>query len=96
MATEIIPAGTTAINSSPFTLAEGEQLTLSIFPASGNSLHPSMRPLVVAKQASNSAWIRTRVLLSFDAQIQVVRGAGTFRLERDEQPAGISIGADRS
>jgi hypothetical protein len=95
MATEIIPAGNGPQNSAPFTLTEGQELTLSLFPAAGNFLSSDIKPLVVAKQASNGAWTRTRVILSFEQQIVVLRGAGDYRLERDQQPAGVSVGADK-
>lgn len=93
--TAILPAGNGPSQSLPFTLGNGEETTLSVFPAAGTTLEPSMKPLVLAKQASNGNWVRTRTLLSFKRQIQVVRGEGTYRLERDQQPGTISVGGDR-
>lgn len=95
MATQILAAGSAAANSTTFSLVEGQELTLSIFPATGNTLDPSMKPLVLAKQASTTNWTRQRVLLGFDAPVQIIRGAGDYRLERPDQPAGVSVGADK-
>lgn len=95
MATNILAAGSAAANSATFTLAEGEELTISLFPAAGSTFDPAMRPSVVTKQASNTAWVSTRVVLGFADSVQVVRGGGTYRLERPDQPVGVSYGADK-
>ena len=76
MATKILDPGSTADNSSTFTLAEGETATISLFPASGSTFDPRMLPSLVTKQASNSAWVATRTVLGFDSTVEIVSGAG--------------------
>lgn len=93
---EILAVGTTAAQSSTVTLTSGQEATLSLFTSTGVLERPQ-RPDVfhVEKQASNSEWVRTGAVLTADQPVIVIRGIGSFRVNRPALNVTQQIGVDK-
>jgi|GEM_PF-4802025 len=94
---EILAAGTTAAQSSTVTLTSGQEATLALFTSDGVLERPQ-RPeqFHVEKQASNSQWVRTGAYLSADQPVIVIRGIGSFRVNRPALSVSQQIGVDQN
>jgi hypothetical protein len=95
MATAILTAGTTAASSATFTLTEGQEITLALFPATGAELPQGRYIFRVKKQASTGQWNDTRAYMDRKNPTTVFRGRGTFRVDRPVIAGAMGVGVDR-
>ncbi|HEY4529153.1 MAG TPA: hypothetical protein VIG97_02305 [Luteimonas sp.] len=94
MATAILAAGIAAASSATVTLSATDAATLSLFPAAGGDLPHGDYVFRVQKQASTGQWVDTGVRLDFYGRIQVISGAGAYRVTRPALKV-TGIGVDR-
>lgn len=87
---EIIASGTTTSASSDFTVTDGASATLFLKTTSGAAVPPGAQALVQIKSGSNYFTIGR---LTDSEPIQVLRAAGTFRVQR--QASTEAFGVDK-
>ena len=85
MATELIPAGTTAATSSDFTLAEGESATLALKGADANGFE--VDAVLIELKDDAGAYHPVGELNT----PQVLAGAGTYRVRRIAGRANVGV-----
>lgn len=88
--TNLLTAGTTAANSSDFTLAAGESATILLKDAAGPRLSQGATVYIDMKDDAGQYFEIDR--LNIDKPAVVLTAIGTFRVRR---PAGVSVGVSR-
>jgi hypothetical protein len=92
MPTALIASGATAAESAEFTLADGENVTLSLLLATNGPTAPGPWASVLMKSSSGS-FAQVGVLTAADP-VQVLEAQGTFKVYRPQ--TDVAFGVDRS
>jgi len=77
---ELIPAGTTQLDSAEFTIADGQRKTLFIKPASG-VVAPESAPYVLKQKTSGATFVEHLTFTASDCPFNI-NGNGTFLVTR--------------
>ena len=91
MATNLLTTGTTAANSSDFTLAAGEEATISLKDAAGTKISGGAQVFIDIKDDAGQYFAIDR--LGPDKVAVILKGVGTYRVRRIAN--GVSVGVFR-
>jgi hypothetical protein len=89
----IIPSGTGDATSAEFTLAAGDTATLFITSPTADDATPGVLAKVQIKAASGA--FTTVGELKYGQLARVLSGAGTYRVWRPAQAAGMAFGVEK-
>lgn len=77
---ELIPVGTTQVDSAEFTIADGQRKTLFIKPASGTAT-PEGAPYILKQKTSGATFVEHLTFTASDCPFNI-NGNGTFLVTR--------------
>ncbi|WP_375597579.1 hypothetical protein [Devosia sp. Naph2] len=84
MATQLLAAGTTAANSSSFTLADGESASVAMKGALQSA------SIIVEMQDDAAAWNAVGYLTAAEPG-KIITGPGTFRVRRQANSPSVGV-----